>query len=193
MAEGEEVATNNHQVILDRIESGGYTRAELIKLRANAEVRRQRGDPVASAVVAAIDRGVPIDRSVVFMGFCPGASFDNRRDIEWKAKGICDFTFAESKHQLARFNNIWPGDLIVLKKRQEFGKTMRLYGHGRVVGVKYDANGARFLEMNWSAQGEIIEVPLLGANSTVDVRTIERVEREMPASFFEWLGISQQA
>ena len=72
------------------------------------------------------------------MGFCPGANFDNRLDIEWKEKGICTFIFLRSEQQLERFNDIWPGDLIVLKKRHQFGKTMLLYGHGRATGIKYD-------------------------------------------------------
>jgi hypothetical protein len=42
--------------------------------------------------------------------------------------------------------------------------------------------------MDWSSQEEIIEVPLMGANSTVDVRDMDSVLREMPKEFFEWLG-----
>lgn len=177
-----------HQKTIDKIRSGTYTRSELIKLRRNAENLRENGDKDAAAVVAEIDTASPTDKAIVFMGFCPGANFDNRLDIEWKEKGICTFIFLESQQQLERFNDIWPGDLIVLKKRHQFGKTMLLYGHGRATGVKYDSENNRYLEMDWSSQEEIIEVPLMGCNSTVDVRSIERVEAEMPAEFFSWLN-----
>ena len=182
-----------HQKIIDKIRGGSYTRAELVKLRSNAEAQQAKGDKDAAAVIAEIDIATPTDKTIVFMGFCPGANFDNRLDIEWKAKGICTFVFLRSEQQLGRFNDIWPGDLIVLKKRHQFGKSMLLYGHGRATGVKYDRDNNRYLEMNWSPQDQIIEVPLMGCNSTVDVRTIGQVEAEMPGEFFEWLHQTAQA
>ena len=122
------------------------------------------------------------------MGFCPSADINNRLDIEWKRLGVCTFVFHESDQQSERFNAILPGDLIVLKKRHRFGETMQLFGHGRVVGVKYDSENHRYLEMNWSNQEEIIEVPLMGCNATVDTRSIEQVEEQIPEEFFKWLG-----
>lgn len=177
-----------HQKTLDKIRSGAYTRADLIKLRANAKALQKSGDDDAAVVVAEIDGTSPIDKSMVFMGFCPGANFDNRLDMEWKEKGICTFNFLQSEQQLSRFNDIWPGDLIILKKRQQFGKTMLLYGHGRVTGTKYDENNTRYLDMHWSMQGQIIEVPLMGCNATIDIRTIEQVEAEMSPDFYSWLN-----
>lgn len=179
-----------HQKTIDKIRNDAYTRSELIRLRANAEALVRKGDADASAVVAEIDTATPTDKSVIFMGFCPDANLANRLDIEWKENGICTFIFLRSEQQLERFNDIWPGDLIVLKKRHQFGKTMLLYGHGRVTGIKYDQNTHRYLEMSWSTQDRVIEVPLMGCNSTVDVRTIERVEAEMPPEFFNWLELS---
>lgn len=173
--------------ILDNISSGKFGRAELVRLRKNAESLVAKGDMEASEVIKAIDEAVPTDTSIVFMGFCPGASFENRLDIEWKEKGVCTFIFLESEVQLERFNDIWPGDLIVLKKRHEFGETMRLYGHGRARAVRYDENGHRYLEMDWSTQESVLEVPLMGCNSTVDVRSMEQVAKEMPQAFFDWL------
>lgn len=146
------------------------------------------GDFEAKLVIDEIDAAAPLDTNIVFMGFCPSADFNNRMDTAWKEKGICTFVHLDSEHQLERFNNIWTGDLIVLKKRHEFGKSMRLYGHGRVAGVKYDLKGNRYLEMNWADQDQVIEVPLMGCNSTVDVRTIEQVYAEMPKYFYDWLG-----
>jgi hypothetical protein len=46
--------------------------------------------------------------------------------------------------------------------------------------------------MNWSNQKEIIEVPLMACNSTVDVRSIEQVEDEMLTEFFTWLNSGQK-
>ena len=64
---------------------------------------------------------------------------------------------------------------------------MTLYGHGRVRLVVYDDNDRRYLQMDWSDQNEIIEAPLMGCNSTVDIRTIEAVEDAMPEEFWSWL------
>jgi hypothetical protein len=177
-----------HQKVIDRIRSGAFSRSALAQMRVNAENALKRGDADARVVIDEIDKTTPTDKSIVFMGFCPGADFSNRLDIEWKARGVCTFVFLESEQQSERFNNIWPGDLIVLKKREKFGKTMLLYGHGRVTGVKYDQNGNRYLEMNWSSQDQVIEVPLMACNATVDVRTLKQVEDEMPDEFFAWLG-----
>lgn len=43
--------------------------------------------------------------------------------------------------------------------------------------------------MGWSVQDEIIEVPLMGCNSTVDIKSIEALEGGIPLEFFKWLGI----
>jgi len=174
---------------IEKIRSGAYTRAQLSKIRSNAEIKLHKGDVDAGAVIDEIDRTSPTDKTMVFMGFCPGADFDNRQDIAWKDKGICTFIYYDSAIQVERFSNIWPGDLIILKKRHVIGKTMKLYGHGRVTGVQYNQDNRRFLEMNWSSQNEIIEVPLMACNATVDIRTIEQVEADMPDAFFKWLEV----
>lgn len=176
-----------YQTNIERIRSKTYSRAELTRMRTNVEGKWKQGDKDAKVVLDEIDRTEPMDDVIVFMGFCPGATMDNRLDIEWKKNGVCTFVFLDSQHQLERFNSIWPGDLIVLKKRHAFGKTMQLFGHGRVTGVQHDSEGNRYLLMNWSNQDEVIEVPLMGCNSTVDVRTIEQVEAEMPELFYAWL------
>ncbi len=62
-----------------------------------------------------------------------------------------------------------------------------IYGHGRVSSIAYDENNVRYLVMDWSSQEEIIEVPLMGCNSTVDVKSIEAVEDEMSEEFYKWL------
>lgn len=175
-----------YQAQLDKIATRQYSRAELAKLRVNAAAKVKAGDLEAKIVLEAIDQASPADDQVVFMGFCPGASLANRLDIEWRRDGIC--TFIYSPPQVERFNSISPGDLIVLKKRQTFGKTMQLFGHGRVSGIDHDPEGNRFLRMNWAAQSRVIEVPLMGCNSTVDTRSIAQVEAEMPEEFYVWLN-----
>lgn len=179
-----------HEKLINNIRNGIFSRKELQAIRKNAEYLLKNGRPSASTVINEIDLACPSDEKIIFMGFCPNADIANRLDIEWKGKGICTFDFPESEVQLARFNDIWPGDLIVLKKRQVFGKTMQLYGHGRVTGIKYYHENNRYLEMKWSNQDEVIEVPLMGCNSTVDVKNIEQVHAEMPDAFYTWLGNS---
>ena len=176
-----------YQRAIDRISSGRMSRMELADLRVNAERKHGLGDDDAQAVLNAIDVAMPCDKFILFMGFCPGADFGDRLDIEWKEKGVCRFDYLESEHQLERFRTICPGDLVVLKKREVFGKTMRLYGHGRVTSTASDEKEIRYLNVNWSTQSEIIEVPLMGCNSTVDLRSIDVVEAEMPPKFWEWL------
>jgi hypothetical protein len=178
-----------YQSVVDGIKNGHMSRADLVKLKINAENKLAQGDLEAKDVLLAINNAKPSDSYIVFMGFCPNADFNNRLDTEWKEEGICRFDYLESTQQLERFNTICTGDLVVLKKREQFGKTMKIYGHGRVKSVAYDENNIRYLVMNWSSQNGIIEVPLMGCNSTVDIRTIERVEDEMPEDFYQWLDV----
>jgi len=179
-----------YEKIISIIQSGTKDRAELSKMRRNAEAKLKEGDVDAQAVIDAIHISVPADDYILFIGFCPGGNVENRQDVKWKEKGICSFDYVESVSQMERFDSICAGDLVILKKREQFGKTMKLYGHGRVQSaVMIEENNNHVLKVLWSDQEDIIEVPLLGANSTVDIRTIERVEKEMPEEFFEWLGV----
>lgn len=80
-------------------------------------------------LINAINLGKPTDDYVYFMGFCPNADSDNRLDIEWKEKGICTWDYYEDELQTREFNNIWPGDLIVLKKSKNRSEhTMTVHG-----------------------------------------------------------------
>lgn len=176
-----------YQRVIDKINSGSMTRTEIVALKLNAEAKFAKGDWDAKEVLAAINIAKPTESYILFMGFCPNADFDNRLDTEWREKGICRFDYLESEHQLERFNTICNGDWVILKKREQFGKTMKLYGHGRVTSVTYDQENVRYLNMNWSNQSEVIEVPLMGCNSTVDIKQIETINDEMPAKFWQWL------
>jgi len=177
-----------YQKIIDRIVSDGMSRADLLKLQQNAQEKLKQGDVEAKSVIDAISISKPLDDYVLFMGFCPGADFGGRRDTEWKKKRICRYDVIEDKVQVSRFDSICMGDFVVLKKREQFGKTMKLYGHGRVNSIGYDAQGRRFLKIDWSAQDQVIEVPLMGCNSTVDIRSIETVHQEMPEAFYQWIN-----
>jgi len=177
-----------YEKALERVRSGEMSRSDLVKLKRNAEAKLATGDTEAQLVMDAINNATPADSYILFMGFCPGADFDERLDTVWKEQGICRFDYLESEHQSERFNSICKGDLVVLKKREKFGKTMKLYGCGRVKSVAYDKDKVRYLLMDWSNQDEVIEVPLMGCNSTVDIKSIEAVENEMPAEFYSWLG-----
>jgi len=173
--------------ILESIGSGRLNREKLAKIRKNAEAKLKGGDMDAQFVLDAINISVPSDDYILFMGFCPDADVDNRLDGIWKDKGICEFDWEESQVQMDRFSQICSGDLVVLKKREVFGKTMKLYGYGRVKSIAKNEGGLRYLNMSWSSQDKIIEVPLMACNSTVDIKSMEQVEEQMPESFFQWL------
>ena len=174
--------------LITKISAGEMSRSELHDLRINAMVKFKAGDDEAMEVITAIDVAKPSDTYILFMGFCPDADLNNRLDVEWKAKGICTFDFHESTTQVNRFDNVNKGDLVVLKKNLDLGKSMTLHGHGRVTGVAYDAMETRYLLMNWSSQTEVITVPAIAATSTVNIKLIESVEAAMPKEFFTWLG-----
>jgi hypothetical protein len=176
-----------YQKQLDKVLSGTMSRAELVRLKQNAEKLVQEGGKDALAVLEAINNASPSDPYYVFMGFCPDADISNRLDTGWKQKGICRFDYLESEHQLVRFESVYAGDTIILKKREKFGVSMKLYGYGRVQSVEYDENDIRYLNVEWSDQEKVIEVPLMACNSTVDIKTIDQIEEAMPEEFFEWM------
>lgn len=179
------------EAIIAKIKASGLSRVEMLRLRQNAEPKAKNGDVIAEAIIEAIDTtAVPkLEAEYVFMGFCPGADFENRRDLEWFEKGICTFDYVQSEVQMRRFSKIMSGDTIILKKRESFGKTMRLFGHG-VVTARRDRkiDGLRYLTVNWSQQREILEVPLMACNSTVDIRSLGVVEAKLHPDFWKWLG-----
>ena len=179
------------EAIIAKIKAGGLSRLEMLRLRQNAEPKAKNGDLIAEAIIEAIDTtAVPkLEAEYVFMGFCPGADFESRRDLEWFEKGICTFDYVQSEVQMRRFSKIMSGDTIILKKREAFGKTMRLFGHG-IVTARRDRKieGLRYLMVDWSKQRELLEVPLLGCNSTVDIRSLGVVESKLHSDFWKWLG-----
>jgi hypothetical protein len=180
---------NKYQKIIDKIKGSNLSRAELQTIYENSHKALQKGDSEAQDVVKAIGTSIPQDKYYVFMGFCPGADFTRRQDERWRELGICDFYFYESEHQIERFRSILPGDLIILKKIEQFGKTMKLFGYGRVSELTNTSSGDRVLKMTWADQKEIIEVPLLACNETVNIKSPEQVDGAMPEKYWEWLGV----
>jgi len=178
-----------YQEIIKKINGGKMSRIDLARLRRNAEEKLAKGDLEAKGVISALYKASPPDTYILFMGFCPGADFRERLDTEWKQKGICRFDFLESERQLSQFYEICAGDRVVLKKREKFAETMKLYGHGQVRRIVNDENDIRYLIMDWSEQNEVIEVPLMGCNATVNIRFMEEVENAMPGEFFKWLKV----
>ena len=176
-----------YEKIIESISSGRLDRAQLSQIKKNADEKLKQGDMDAQAVIDAIHISIPSDKYILFMGFCPNAEVENRLDIEWKEKGICSFEYTESVPQMAAFQEVCAGDLVVLKKIESFGKTMKLFGHGRVKSIAIDDNGLHYLNMDWSKQERVIEVPMMGSFATVNIRMMEQVEKEMPSEFFEWL------
>ena len=177
-----------YQKMLDRINSGKESRSNLRKILNNAETMFKNGDDEAKVIIEAINIATPSDTYILFMGFCPDANIANRLDLEWREKSICTFDWEESEGQMAAFQEVRAGDLVVLKKIQVFGKTMEVSGHGRVKSIAKDENGHNYLIMDWSAQQETLEVPLMACNSTVNIKSMETVEDQMPEEFFEWLN-----
>lgn len=176
-----------YQNAINKVNSGNMAREDLVSLKLNAEKMLEDGDMSAADVISAINSATPADSYILFMGFCPDADINNRLDTEWKESGICRFDYRESESQAARFDTICKGDLVILKKREVFGKTMKLFGHGRVISVAYDEKNTRYLILNWSDQSSVIEVPLMGCNSTVDIKPIDAVKNEMSDEFWQWL------
>jgi len=127
-----------YEKIIESVSSGRLDRAKLTQIKKNAEAKLEQGDIDAQSVIDAIHISVPSDKYVLFMGFCPDADVGNRLDVEWKEKGVCTFDWEDSVHQMAAFKEICSGDLVVLKKTALFGKTMKLYGHGRVASLDKD-------------------------------------------------------
>lgn len=124
---------------------------------------------------------------IIFMGFCEGGDIHNRSDEEWKKKQICEFHFTSSSSESAKFAKIQIGDLLVLKKNEEFQETMKLYGHGRVRERISDT----MLNVEWSSQNSEITVPAMGCVQTVCIRETQTVHAHptspMPSAFWSWL------
>jgi len=179
---------------IDDIRGGKFTRAKLAIMETNAKRTFTKGDPEAGLVLEAIRQAKPRDLYYVFMGFCPNADLSNRVDGKWREQGICSINLWESagsERQAADFMSIKKGDLIILKKNQKIGETMRLSGFGRVTGIRSSTDPTavgNVLVMDWSPQTAEIDVPFMGCTATVNLRDVDKVDKVMPHEFRDWLG-----
>jgi hypothetical protein len=173
------------------IRSGTLSRSALLTMRDNAESLRGSGDGRAQEIIDAINtQAVPVlEREYVFMGYCEGADIENRSDEEWVKNGVCKFRYVESEPQLKRFCDICAGDTIILKKREKFGETMLISYFGKVThAADAKITNLPYLLVDWKKPAEELIVPLMGCNATVNVRSLDLVEKEMPKDFWEWLA-----
>jgi hypothetical protein len=179
---------------IDDIGTGKFTRAQLATMETNAKRTITKGDPEAALVLEAIRQAKPRDLYYVFMGFCPNADLSNRVDGKWREQGICSMDLWESagsERQAADFMSIKKGDLVILKKNQRIGETMRLSGFGRVTGIRPSTAPTavdNVLIMDWSPQTAEIDVPFMGCTATVNLRDVDKVDKVMPQEFRDWLG-----
>ncbi|MGJ7565260.1 hypothetical protein ACSFBM_15515 [Variovorax sp. GB1R11] len=183
-----------YQRTIDQIKLGRLTRDELETMRGRAQANFEDGDNDSHLVLLALDNAVAKDSGIVFMGFCPNGDLTNRLDDEWKQSGTCTFDYDDSIDQMNLFRSICAGDLIILKKSEKFGQTMSLHGHGRVTGTDTGPDARRRLRVNWSSAGRFSsDVPMMGCQSTVNLRNMRTVEGAMPHHFFEWADLPRLA
>ena len=176
-----------------KITAGEISRSKLLSLHRNLVDRRDlvQGDKqrTADALIEVIRNTFvpPLQSNYLFMGYCPGADIRRRRDEIWIKDGFCNFAFVSSQHQVNNFFKVLPGDLIILKKREKFGKTMLIHAHGKVTGLRLNKEGMRYLKVDWTQPQSPLEVSLMGCNSTVNFRSLRQVEDAQTDEFWKWL------
>ena len=179
---------NRHARTIEQIKGTILTRSEIRAMEGNAQILIEKGDEGAQAILDALAYVAERDRTIVFMDFCPGGVLRNRLDLEWKRWGNCTFEFHPGNDQLQTFNSISEGALIVLKKVQQIGETMRVYGHGRVVSVTLLPSSGNILHMDWSKDQKYeIEMPIMNCVNAVNVVEKGSLEGAAFQEFWDWL------
>jgi hypothetical protein len=186
---------------VERIILGKCSRSEMLRIRENASnlieaaIDKPTRENEARAKEAAEDLLVcnsympePLSSQYNFMGFCPGAEIERRKDVKWREQGTCDFDYCESEGQMTAFSLQVPGDWIILKKVNGPSPTMTLYGFGKIMKRLMDVNGFTYFDVNWNDQSEEILVPLMGCNSNINMKTLDRVEKVMGKEFWVWFS-----
>jgi len=190
------------ELLKQRIESGAWDRESILRMRKACI--ESLDDPAKATEAETLlkvidDTKIHKTRSeYVLMGYCPGGKLENALDEEWIKGGFCEFNYVESQTQIDRFFRIVPGDILILKIRKEFGKTMFIHAWGTVTGTgtrkgsearmghsEAKAWGTPYLKVDWHPQ-ETLEVPLMGCNYTVNVKTYDQLKKEMPKEFWDW-------
>jgi len=184
----------NPEKLKANIESGKMLRPEIRILRENClktlnDASKEKDHDRATELLEVTESTrVPETRiEYIFMGYCPERDLMNRVDIAWFAGKYCNFDYVQSQDQVDRFFNIVREDVVICKKIETFGETMRIHAWGKVTRLRDSRANNRWLEMDWFKTDDPIIVPLMGCNSTVNVRTLEQVEKAMPPEFWKWL------
>jgi hypothetical protein len=181
--------------LADKVRLGKMSRNEMHLTRENQRSLLKLGYPAAQLVIDAInDTAVPkIEAEYAFLGFCPGGNFDNRLDTFWLTSGICKFDNIISQRQLRRFSRIHKGDTIILKKMLQWGVSMELFAYGEVLEVRdSQLTQLSYFHVDWHEHDEYLIVPAMAARSTVDVRSLAKVEGTMPPEFWSWLATGRR-
>ena len=126
-------------------------------------------------------------RKIVFVDFCPGGVVCNRQDVAWVQQSICTYESFANDEQWELFQSISIGDLLVMKKSQQFSKTMLLHAYGHVFGFDFSDNRDRVLFVDWTYEQGQIEVPLLERDEMVVCCDQDAIATSMPAAFWDWL------
>jgi hypothetical protein len=179
---------NRHAKTVEHINSSLLTRSEILAMERDAGILIEKGDASAQEILDALAHVAVRDRNIVFMDFCLGGVLRNRLDLDWKKWGNCTFEFQPGNDQLQTFNSIPEGALIILKKAQQIGETMRLYGHGRVSSVTYLPSSGNILHMDWSKEQKYeIEIPIMGCVNAVNVVEKNSLDKRELQEFWDWL------
>jgi hypothetical protein len=179
---------NRHARTVEQIKSTILMRSEVRAMEGSVRILIEKGDAGAQDILDALAFVAERDQTIVFMDFCPGGVLRNRLDLDWKKWGNCTFEFHPGNDQLQTFNAIPEGALIVLKKAQQIGETMRVYGHGRVDSVTHLPSSGNILHMNWSKEQKYeIEIPLMGCANAVNIVETASLEGAGFREFWDWL------
>ncbi len=179
---------NRHAKTVEHIKSSLLTRSEILAMERSATVLIEKGDTGAQDILDALAKVAERDRNIVFMDFCPGGVLRNRLDLDWKKWGNCTFEFQPGNDQLQTFNSIPEGALVILKKVQQVGETMRLYGHGRVNSVTHLPSSGNILHMDWLKEQKYeIEIPILGCVNSVNFVAKDSLDKRELQEFWDWL------
>ena len=186
---------------IERIVSGKCSRSELLRVREEASnlIKLAIDKPTqenkakakeADEALLACDSNMPepLSSQYNFMNFCPEGNIKRRSDIMWREQGICNFHFEEIGGQMTAFSLQVPGDWIILKKVQEKDITMALYGFGKITKRLVDKKGFTYFDVSWNDQAQEIIVPLMGCNSNINMKTLDRVKKVMDKVFWDWLS-----
>ena len=182
-------AQNPHAEIIDQVNRSVFMPSQLAAIERRANMLIGKGDLSAQDLLDAVASAAQRDRCIAFLSFCPGGVLRNRLDVMWRKQGNCTFEFHPGNGQSEDFKKIAIGNLLVLKKVQQYGETMRLYGHGRVLGVSATKSG-NILQVDWSMRPQHeLEVPFMGCDRAVNWVETSVLQSVMPKKFWDWLRV----